>query len=1176
MGTSSDSCAMINGLDLEVAVTSFRACTAPRTLESPHLVVVGSSHSLEIMQCSDLLLRIADEHQSSSLKLRRLYDSKRDFNDSTRALDKRLSCKGALKRILKTCANDPVVARQLYSSVRSLNASESNNDPAKSLYQFAFEEVGHYWKELGASLGFRMAELTDIEERHLNRRLGAKFMAWAMLEKYRAANGQELSSIERLHTKLHEVKRLRKADIPREDKTISDLLPRCIVDDRRFYGRDDEMKEIARYLWNGKAKTSQTEPIDSQKIQIVSGVGGVGKTTLAFKYVFQYAESYSDGVFYFNAESYPSVHWCLKENIERAADLDSSRDVCRAVNSISNACRYFLSYVRAHPRSLLLFDNADDFDLVKEFLPGSRAACHIIITTRKAQTHNIVYQRNVNSLSLTVLEKEKAVVALLCWSGKSKESLQVLEYNEKKYAKKVATEPPVEGLPLALCHAGTFVEQHQVTFLMYWRKIEAEAKRLEAAALNLDSFLRYFHLSHLKENLRQHRVSSVNQFVRLDPRNIGNYYDQKSVLVAQSAYKERERHRVFLTWELDINDVRDDESQEGYLFLKCCSIMSSRDIPLDVVADAAFLYERNSLDKQFKVAKAIKILNERSLIQQVTDPDNDMNVTFSVHHLIQASVLQRMGENATDFHSILKLVAKALLKRLPPLEDLNEQTTSPTLLSLIPHIYSTVEKMLRVGMLDEARPGLIDYGCFLALRYSHHEDGKRLCSLRVEVFEANLATFSEEEIRLRRRDYYCGLALSQFLGLQNLEEIDGIIRRALGGTCLEDLSSRDVVFYAEVLYLLAESQKLQNLPDCAERTLQRILSAFSSEDQLNTREMCHVLLQLSSVYNMSGRLEDELRSVKRALYLAKDGPGYMLADCHSHLGCCQIARGLCDEASANYAEALKIYQEILPDTHPFLGVFRLVISVSVLQTGQHSQACELSRESLSVIRSVCPPENFFVSFALFAHGRNLHASGRHGESIAFLKESLTGLEEGPQEFLHLLTKATCLALLGAALRGENSVVNREGVIRCLKESVSILTKLNAAGKRELSLASHYFYLCEAYIKTGKLDEALVTAKMLWDSAKNLPAGNYKKLIIASLYTQCLNFNGKFSESQEFLTRVFEESKHLPPDHPAIKQLRNAKFSLHCLKTGSAFWKMGSQFFLEIENEISGIVDEDVD
>ena len=45
-------------------------------------------------------------------------------------------------------------------------------------------------------------------------------MAWDMLEKYRAANGQELSSIERLRTKLREVQRLRKADVPRGDRTI--------------------------------------------------------------------------------------------------------------------------------------------------------------------------------------------------------------------------------------------------------------------------------------------------------------------------------------------------------------------------------------------------------------------------------------------------------------------------------------------------------------------------------------------------------------------------------------------------------------------------------------------------------------------------------------------------------------------------------------------------------------------------------------------------------------------------------------------------------------------------------------------------------------------------------------------------------------------------------------------
>ena len=278
---------------------------------------------------------------------------------------------------------------------------------------------------------------------------------------------------------------------------------------------------------------------------------------------------------------------------------------------------------------MLLFDNADDFGYVIDVLPGPQAACHIIITTRKAQTHDIFYQRNVNLLLLSVLEKRKAVVALLSWAGKSKDTWQTLDYNEKKYAEKVAAEPPVDGLPLALSHAGAFIEQHRITFLKYWRKIEAESKRLEAAALNLDSFLRYFHLSHLKEDL----------------------------------------------------------------------------------------------------------------------------VTFSVHHLIQASVLQRMVGSTDDFVSVLKFAAKALFERLPHVNDLSNYLISPMVLSLTPHIYSTVEKMLRMGILDEeVDPGLVDCGCQLALSYRHYDEAGFLCSLRVKAFEANSTTISDEETSLRKRN----------------------------------------------------------------------------------------------------------------------------------------------------------------------------------------------------------------------------------------------------------------------------------------------------------------------------------------------------------------------------------------------------------------------------------------
>ena len=59
-----------------------------------------------------------------------------------------------------------------------------------------------------------------------------------------------------------------------------------------------------------------------------------------------------------------------------------------------------------------------------------------------------------------------------------------------------------------------------------------------------------------------------------------------------------------------------------------------------------------------------------------------MIVTFPMHHLIQASMLQRMAENTDDFISVLKSVSKALFKRLPPINDLSYCLISPIVLPL--------------------------------------------------------------------------------------------------------------------------------------------------------------------------------------------------------------------------------------------------------------------------------------------------------------------------------------------------------------------------------------------------------------------------------------------------------------------------------------------------------------
>ena len=103
----------------------------------------------------------------------------------------------------------------------SFNLSSSVEKDAVDLYHFAFEEVGHYWKELGASLGFRKRELDDMEYFHGSHQQGVNYMAWAMLEKYRAKNQFRFSSIELLRRKLGEVKRRRRVEDRQNEREIS-------------------------------------------------------------------------------------------------------------------------------------------------------------------------------------------------------------------------------------------------------------------------------------------------------------------------------------------------------------------------------------------------------------------------------------------------------------------------------------------------------------------------------------------------------------------------------------------------------------------------------------------------------------------------------------------------------------------------------------------------------------------------------------------------------------------------------------------------------------------------------------------------------------------------------------------------------------------------------------------
>jgi len=131
-----------------------------------------------------------------------------------------------------------------------------------------------------------------------------------------------------------------------------------------FTGREDQLTAIREALLSGNRAA----------VQALHGMGGVGKTQVAIEYAHRFSDDY-DVVWWLDAENtvlfgqqYADLAVMLG-----CAEPGSPPDVMR---------RALLSDLHHRPRWLLIFDNAESPDTVRDWLPGGRG--HAIITSRSA------------------------------------------------------------------------------------------------------------------------------------------------------------------------------------------------------------------------------------------------------------------------------------------------------------------------------------------------------------------------------------------------------------------------------------------------------------------------------------------------------------------------------------------------------------------------------------------------------------------------------------------------------------------------------------------------------------------------------------------------------------------------------------------------------------------------
>ncbi|KAJ5756952.1 uncharacterized protein N7511_007134 [Penicillium nucicola] len=234
------------------------------------------------------------------------------------------------------------------------------------------------------------------------------------------------------------------------------MLPR----NDQFFGRDYLLDELASKLKTFIVHTQALKPQTRQTSCTLHGLGGSGKTSIALEYAYRYSADYKH-TFWVRAESAAE----LEETYSLIADKILNSGVAHLQQSLkAKASRDWLS--STEESWLLIFDNIDDVNLLRKYLPCSTHGA-VILTTQSSDFQ----QMTTSSIHVQGFVNKKEGAAMF------------KHYLANKQPEPELTETISElvgGLPLALAHIAGFVNQTNCSLTEFLKAFE---KRNEGARI---------------------------------------------------------------------------------------------------------------------------------------------------------------------------------------------------------------------------------------------------------------------------------------------------------------------------------------------------------------------------------------------------------------------------------------------------------------------------------------------------------------------------------------------------------------------------------------------------------------------------------------------------------------------------------------------------------------------
>ncbi len=207
-----------------------------------------------------------------------------------------------------------------------------------------------------------------------------------------------------------------------------------------FVGRDADLTLLHEELYG-----ITRDGLTIGRVRAVTGMGGIGKTTLARQYAEKYWPVYSQ-IFWIDARE------GLEAEFAAIHDVIFPERVTFALDRGDKA-RRALHELHDHESRLLIIDNALDEDSITAWIP-SHGGCHTLITSRFSG-----FSESISTVPLDVINQNAAVEFLQRRTGRNVEGLELGAC--AKLAEKLG------NLPLALEQAAAYINKQKLQFSEY-------------------------------------------------------------------------------------------------------------------------------------------------------------------------------------------------------------------------------------------------------------------------------------------------------------------------------------------------------------------------------------------------------------------------------------------------------------------------------------------------------------------------------------------------------------------------------------------------------------------------------------------------------------------------------------------------------------------------------------